>query len=204
MSGRVRRLSLNDTRLGAQPGKAASAKVTLTNRGSLPMILTVRTNYEVPLTQQVKLPAEAKGFVYTRRYETLAGESLEGDAIPLGSLVRVRLDVQCNQKLNYVAIDDKLPAGLEPLNTALETTERVSQGEVNDVMLRSQALLSYSEMPDHRVAFYVDDMPAGQYQYSYVARATTPGTFLRPLGRAEAMYEPDVHGTTTMDAVTVK
>ncbi len=204
VSGRVRRLVLNDTSLGAAPGKAAKASLTLTNRASLPVILTVRTQYEVPLTQQVKAPPEAKGFTYQRTYETLDGKSLEGKTIPLGSLVRVRLHVVGERKLNYVAIDDKLPAGLEPLNTALATTERVSLGALSDVELRSQALLSYSEMRDHRVAFYVDDMPAGEYQYSYVARATTPGKFLRPSGRVEAMYETDVHGTTAIDAVTVK
>lgn len=36
----------------------------------------------------------------------------------------------------------------------------------------------------------------GEYEYAYMARATTPGIFLRPAGRVEAMYEPEVAGTT--------
>ncbi|GAG50426.1 unnamed protein product, partial [marine sediment metagenome] len=141
-------------------GKPASPKVTLTNNGGAPIILTVRAQFEVPLNENNR-KARSQGFTFTRTYETLDGDSLEGDPIPLGSLVRVRLALKSNQKLNYVAIDDKLPAGLEPLNTALETTEKVSLGEVTEVITRSLSLLSFQEIRDHRVAFFVDEMPAG-------------------------------------------
>ena len=107
-------------------------------------------------------------------------------------------------KQNYVAIDDKLPAGLEPLNAALETTERISKNPLTPVGKRSLDLLSYSEIRDARVAFYVDEMAAGDYEYSYVARATTPGSFLRPAGRVEAMYRPEILGATAIDNVSVK
>jgi uncharacterized protein YfaS (alpha-2-macroglobulin family) len=103
-----------------------------------------------------------------------------------------------------VAIDDKLPAGLEPLNTNLETTEKVPQGKFTDVIQRSLSVLSYNEIRDSRVAFYVDEMLAGEYEYTYVARATTPGTFLRPAGRVEAMYQPEIHGITNIDQVVVR
>jgi len=53
-----------------------------------------------------------------------------GKHIKLGSLVRARLHVHADQGNHYVAIDDKLPAGLEPLNAALATTETVAAGKV--------------------------------------------------------------------------
>ena len=118
--------------------------------------------------------------------------------------MRVRLKVRAASHQNYVAIDDKLPAGLEPMNTNLATTEKVSQGPLTAALQRGLASLSYSEMRDHRVAFYVDDMDAGDYEFSYLARATTPGTFLRPAAGAEAMYAPEVAGTTAIDEVTVR
>ncbi|MEL7305225.1 MAG: alpha-2-macroglobulin family protein [Myxococcota bacterium] len=203
VSRRVRRLRLQDTQLGLEAGQAGSSRVTLNNSGGKPVILTVRAEYAVPLNESNR-KAVSRGFRISRSYETLEGDSLEGNTIPLGSLVRVRLRVANDSKLNYVAIDDKLPAGLEPLNTALETTERVSLGALNEVAQRSLGLLSYQEIRDHRVAFFVDEMPKGDYEYAYVARATTPGAFLRPAGRAEAMYEPEVFGTTRIDTVTVK
>ena len=69
---------------------------------------------------------------------------------------------------------------------------------------RSLDLLSYSEIRDARVAFYLDEMAAGDYEYAYVARATTPGSFLRPAGRVEAMYRPEIAGTTAIDSVRVQ
>ena len=47
-------------------------------------------------------------------------------------------------------------------------------------------------------------MLSGNYEFSYIARATTPGTFLRPAGHVEAMYATDNYGKTSTDKVTVK
>jgi len=202
VSERVRRLRLVDAELGLKPGAAQSIPVTMHSTGG-PTFLTVRAEYEQALSAAVRKPV-ANGFQLQRRYETMEGASLEGRPIPLGALVRVRLTVHADGKQNYVAIDDKLPAGLEPLNAALETTERVSRGALTPVGQHSLDLLSYSEIRDARVAFYADELPAGDYEYAYVARATTPGAFLRPAGRVEAMYRPEIAGTTAIDSVSVQ
>jgi uncharacterized protein YfaS (alpha-2-macroglobulin family) len=97
-----------------------------------------------------------------------------------------------------------LPAGLEPLNAALETTERVSLGAFGQSGKRGLEVLSHSEIRDARIAFYADEMAAGDYEFVYLARATTPGTFLRPAGRVEAMYRPEIQATTAIDTVRVK
>jgi uncharacterized protein YfaS (alpha-2-macroglobulin family) len=163
----------------------------------------LRAEYEVPLSADHRR-AQSRGFTISRRYETVDGASLEGRPIPLGSLVRVRVQITNPEHRNYVAIDDKLPAGLEPLNARLETTETVAGGDFSATVQRSLSVLSYSEIRDARVAFYVDDMLPGEYEYGYLARATTAGAYLRPAGRVEAMYEPEVTGTTSIDAVEVK
>jgi alpha-2-macroglobulin len=202
VSPRVRRLRLSESELGLKPGATQSIPVSLQGAGG-PTFLTVRAEFEQALSAATRKPV-SNGFRVERRYETMDGASLEGKPIPLGALLRVRLQVHADDKQNYVAIDDKLPAGLEPLNAALDTTEKVSSGALSPRVRRSLDLLSYSEIRDSRVAFFVDDMPAGDYEYSYVARATMAGAFLRPAGRAEAMYRPDITGTTAIDTVTVK
>jgi uncharacterized protein YfaS (alpha-2-macroglobulin family) len=202
-SRRVRRIVLDDDALGLAPGKEGRATAKLTNTGGKPIILTVRAELDVQLDERNRAPTQ-NGFTVTRSYETLDGKPLDGKPVPLGSLVRVRIGVRSRGKLNYVAVDDKLPAGLEPLNAALATTEKVAQGELGEVVKRSLALVSYGEVRDHRVAFFVDDMPAGDYEFRYVARAATAGRFLRPAARAEAMYRPDVSGTTAIDEVVVR
>ncbi len=203
VSQRVRRLSLTERDLGLSAGRGKSIAAELVNNGGTPVFLTLRAEYEVPLSED-KRRAQSQGFTISRRYETVDGDSLEGRPIPLGSLVRVRLQIDNPEHRNYVAIDDKLPAGLEPLNTNLETTETVAAGAFSATVQRSRSVLSYSEIRDARVAFYVDDMLPGEYEYSYVARATTPGAYLRPAGRVEAMYEPEIGGNTSIDTVEVQ
>jgi uncharacterized protein YfaS (alpha-2-macroglobulin family) len=203
LSKRVRRLTVQEYELKLSGGKEEIRSVTLKNNGKVPIHLTVRAQYDVPLDEKYR-KSRSNGFTIIRRYETMVGESLEGKTIPLGSLVRVRVKIKTNSEHHYVAIDDKLPAGLEPLNTSLATTERVSQDQFTTITQRSLAVLSYNEIRDHRVAFYVDEMLPAEYEYTYVARATTPGIFLRPAGRVEAMYQPEICGTTKIDEVVIK
>ncbi|MBC7880823.1 MAG: hypothetical protein H7Y37_05765 [Anaerolineae bacterium] len=44
----------------------------------------------------------------------------------------------------------------------------------------------------------------GAYDYSYTARATTPGVFVVPPLKAEEMYQPEVFGRGGTDRVVVK
>ncbi|MCC6994720.1 MAG: hypothetical protein IT370_08935 [Deltaproteobacteria bacterium] len=199
VSRRVQRLRLDEAALG----KATTHTFALENRGP-PSFLTVRAEYDVSLDDPANRVARASGFTITRRYETAAGVSLEGKKIPLGALVRVRLRVTGKDKQNYVAIDDKLPAGLEPLNANLATTEQVAAGKLTPEVSAGLQFLSHSELRDARVAFYADELPAGSYEFVYLARATTPGKFLRPAAGAEAMYAPEVIGATAIDDVIVE
>ena len=203
VSRRVRRLKITEEELGLTAGQAHALKVGLTGVQGPPVILNARVEYEVPLDEKRRAAVD-NGFEISRIYETLDGQRVDVSNITLGELIKVRLNVVSRKKLNYVAIDDKLPAGLEPLNTALDTTEKVDMGPATELVRRSLGLLSYQEIRDHRVGFFVDEMPAGEYEYAYVARATTPGRFLRAPSRAEAMYEPTIYGTTFTDYVTVR
>jgi uncharacterized protein YfaS (alpha-2-macroglobulin family) len=96
-----------------------------------------------------------------------------------------------------------LPAGLEPLNANLATTERLSLGEATPATTKGLEVLSFQETRDARVAFYADELPAGGYEWVYLARATTPGRFVRPPASAEAMYEPQVNGASSIEDVVV-
>lgn len=203
VSKRVKRLSFEESDMGLSKGASKVQEATLKNNGATPIYLTMRATYEVPLNEKNRM-ATSNGFTINRTYETIEGKSLEGKDIDLGSLVRVRLNVKTDKDHHYVAIDDKLPAGLEPLNTNLKTTERVSMGKLSNAAQRSISVISYQEIRDERVAFYVDEMLPGEYEFIYVARATTAGNFLRPCGRVEAMYQPDVCGTSKTDNITVK
>jgi alpha-2-macroglobulin len=205
-SPRVRRLKRTEEALSLRKGEPRKLVAQLERQSGPPILLNLRAHYEVPLTPETRAP-QSNGFTIQRRYETLDGASLEGTeetTIPLGSLVRVRVRVESEAQRNYVAIADELPAGLEPLNARLDTTESVASSNLGPDVARSLPFLSHSEMRDERVAFYVDDMPPGAYEFAYVARATTSGVFLRPAADVEAMYEPDLRATTRIDEVRVR
>ena len=44
----------------------------------------------------------------------------------------------------------------------------------------------------------------GVYDYTYIARATTPGTFVTPPTKAEEMYAPETFGRSGSDLVIVE
>lgn len=198
VSERVRRFAWGPEALSGD-----AQQLTVGFSGGPPVNVRLRASYDLQLTDANRAPVES-GMVVTRRYEAPDGTPLDPARIPLGSLVRVVLTLETTEPLNYVALDDKLPAGLEPLNTALQTTESVSLGPPNAATNRLLAQLSYSEVRDHRVAFFADALPAGTYEARYVARATSAGTFLRPSARGEAMYRPEIFGTTAIDRITIQ
>jgi len=53
---------------------------------------------------------------------------------------------------------------------------------------------THRELRDDRAVFSAPVLRPGTYVLSYVARATTPGTFILPSAHAEEMYNPAVHG----------
>jgi len=195
-------MSANALRLTLGPDALADATQTFDVRSlGVPAELTVRAEYDVQLTDANRAPRSA-GATIERSYTSMDGAALS-DTIPLGELVKVRLVVTTDEDLNYVAIDDKLPAGLEPLNTSLATTRTVDMGDLDAATERGLSHLSYQEIRDHRVAFYADELPAGTVAYEYVARATTPGEFLRPAAGVEAMYDLSTYASTAIDEVAV-
>ncbi|MDH3974710.1 MAG: MG2 domain-containing protein, partial [Deltaproteobacteria bacterium] len=83
----VRRITYSDAELGLMPGDMVTAEV----KGNVPnAYLSLRLNYEIPL-EKTDLSAKAKGFTLVRKYETLDGKPVDLKAIPLGSLVKVRV-----------------------------------------------------------------------------------------------------------------
>jgi len=44
----------------------------------------------------------------------------------------------------------------------------------------------------------------GVYEYTYIARATTPGQFVAPPAKAEEMYSPEVFGRSSSDIVIIE
>jgi hypothetical protein len=177
--------------------------------GAVPVFffLTVR---EVPEGRQVN-PID-RGIQVERWYESLDTRS-PVDRIAEGQLVRVRLRITVAADRRFVVLDDPLPAGLEPVDLSLRTVAPPGSGfpeyqpdaqeYPDDFNWRYGSWDSgfwspfdHKELRDDRVIWSAPYLWPGSYTATYLARATTAGTFVVPPAHAEEMYNPGVNGRT--------
>jgi uncharacterized protein YfaS (alpha-2-macroglobulin family) len=154
------------------------------------------------------------GFVVQRTYEALddpGDVSHDEDGvwhIKAGARVRVSLTMVADNRRYHVALVDPLPAGLEIVNPALAVSGDLPQDpNANDYRYGWWwwgPWYEHQNMRDERAEAFASLLWAGVYHYSYVARATTPGTFVAPPAKAEEMYSPEVFGRSGSDWVIVE
>ena len=154
------------------------------------------------------------GFVVQRSYEALDDpeDVVQDDDgawhIKAGSRVRVELQVVADNRRYHVALVDPLPAGLEIVNPALAVSGDIPQDPASPDYRYGWwwwgPWYEHQNMRDERAEAFTSLLWDGVYDYSYVARATTPGTFVVPPAKAEEMYSPEVFGRSTSDRVIVE
>lgn len=169
------------------------------------------------------------GLFVQRWFEPYAGGG-QATKFFAGDLVRIRVRVASNQERHWAAFEVPLPAGLEPVDTSLATTAKLARApdeEQNDVGYENEggedgyeggaeeedynpwayrfwSPFNHVEMRDSRVVIFADHLPPGVHVTSFVARATTPGTFIMKPARGELMYEPEVWGRSEGGTFTVE
>ena len=179
---------------------------------------------EVP--KQRPLNPDERGIAVERWYEDYAtGRPIV--AAPEGALVRVRLRITLPAERRFLALEDPLPAGLEAVDLSLRTTglpgpaaaaTEPDEGEEETPQEGNGYLydwyygswdagwwspFDHRELRDDRVLYVATYLWRGTYTASYVARATTPGVFVRPPAHAEEMYNPAVQGRSDGGVFTV-
>jgi uncharacterized protein YfaS (alpha-2-macroglobulin family) len=151
-----------------------------------------------------------QGFAVERSYAPAKAEQSPGTTFQAGELVKVTLRFRLPKERRYVAVVDPLPAGFEPVETAFATTAR-DVAEQTDVQSSTdwrdwwqRGGFDHVERHDDRVQIFATRLSEGDHEYSYLARATTSGTFSVAPARAEEMYAPEVFGRTASTVVEVK
>lgn len=154
------------------------------------------------------------GFAVERAYESIDDPSdVRYEAggtwrIKAGARVRVRVTMAAATRRYHVALVDSLPAGFETLNPELATTEEVpedkKEAQGSGWWLRRRVWFDHQNLRTERSEAFTTLLWAGVYNYSYVARATTPGFFLVPPAKAEEMYHPETFGRSRSDRVRIE
>jgi hypothetical protein len=211
-----------DRLLGAAGGKirlSLSARDTASGASPIFYFLTATV---VPKRPPVR-PGD-HGIQVERWYESFQGGRPLTE-VAEGELVRVRLRLTVPSERHFVILDDALPAGLEAVDLSLRTVGGVAgpgaadstaaepPGDGGDGALPWLygswdagwwSPFDYREMRDDRVVFAATLLWPGSYTATYIARATTPGAFIRPPAHAEEMYNPAVFGESDGGVFTVR
>jgi uncharacterized protein YfaS (alpha-2-macroglobulin family) len=208
-------------------GDSASLELSILASGTqvaTPVYYAITVN-EVPRSRP--LNPDMKGIVVERWFESFTtgrpvSEVTEGD------LVRVRLQVTVPADRQFVALEDMLPAGLEAIDLTLRTSSSLgpfvrpdSAAAKADTSMRGAGVFlqrflygswdsgwwqpwEHKELRDDRVVYYARQLLTGTYTATYIARATTPGTFVLPPAHAEEMYNRAVQGRSSGGVLVVK
>ena len=154
------------------------------------------------------------GFVVTRVYEAVddpADVSQDQDGtwrIKAGARVRVHLTMVADNRRYHVALTDPLPAGLEIVNPALavsgSTPQNPNSSDYRYGWWWWGTWYEHQNLRDERAEAFTSLLWDGVYQYTYTARATTPGRFIVPPAKAEEMYSPEVFGRSGSNVVIVE
>ena len=152
------------------------------------------------------------GFIVQRVYEPVddpGDVTLDDNGvwhIKAGARVRVRMTMVANNRRYNVALVDPLPAGLETINPALAVSEDIPT-DPNDQqrwLVVVATWYDHQNLRDQRAEAFTTLLWEGVYDYTYVARATTPGEFVVPPTKAEEMYSPEVFGRCGSDRVVIE
>ncbi len=176
-----------------------------------------RLYYRLGLTYaptDLKLDPLDMGFVVQRSYEGVDNpEDVSQDSdgvwhIKAGTRVKVKIKMVADNRRYHVALVDPLPAGLEIINPALAVSQSIPQDTTSPDFKYGWwwwgPWYEHQNMRDERAEAFTSLLWDGVYDYSYFARATTPGTFIVPPAKAEEMYSPEVFGRSGSDWVIVE
>lgn len=178
--------------------------------GALPVYYSL-TVEEIPKSQPTK--SDARGVIVERWFERF-DDGKPATEVQEGELVRGRLRITLPAMREFLAVEDMLPAGLEVVDLSLQTSSTLAPYETEasnaakaagDRANRGQSRFGtwygdwwspweHQEIRDDRVVYFARALEKGTYTATYVARATTAGTFVRPPAHAEEMYNPSLGG----------
>lgn len=146
---------------------------------------------QLALTRKYALltPVTVKGRIVYR--ET----PFTGTANP-GDVLTVRLTAAGSPEWRYLAIEDPLPAGVEPIQDT--TAYPLEREAANNWWWGSRV-----EYRDSKTVFFQESFDQGRYEYSYLVKVIAPGQFRAVPAQISPMYVPNVHASSEPQTFTI-
>lgn len=201
----------------ADPGTKAAVDIERKGDGRLyystRLRYAPRSDFATPVNSGIELHREYS-VERDHKWEMLKTQ----DEVKRGDIVRVDLYLSLPAARNFVAVNDPVPGGLEPVNRDLATSSNVDADKGEFQASGGSWFFKFSDWRGYNVSrwsfyhqelrhdsvrFYSDYLPAGNYHLSYTAQAIAEGKFTVMPTLAEEMYDPDVYGKDVTGELTV-
>lgn len=167
-------------------------------------------NYDLKLKYFLpneSLVPQEKGFLITREYTHLETGDLTDQSFTSGEIYKGKLTVIVPADRHQVVVEERLPAGFEPINFNLDNTRKSLENSINqnDGYWYDNPLwhFNHRETRLDRVLLFADFLPRGVYEYEFLVRAGLPGSYQHLPASAHQMYFPEVFGRTEGKGVRV-
>lgn len=150
-----------------------------------------------------------QGISLSREYSDLENRMVTTADFKQGEMYRVTLNLFFADDSDYVALEEPIATGLEPVNFNIKTERQSLQDDVGTQSAVSGSLkfdgyLSHHEFRDDRVVLFADHVPRGFYEFTYFVKVTNRGNYGVPPAKAQEMYNPEIFGTTGKQDVVVR
>jgi alpha-2-macroglobulin len=137
---------------------------------------------------------------YTLRKTVSAVERRDPDRWSRGDVLRVRIEIEAQADMTWVAVSDPVPAGGVILGAGLGRDSRLL---APDEERRPRLRPAYEERSFEAFRAYYEVAPRGRWAVEYALRLNQPGTFSLPPTRVEALYAPEVFGEIPNERIEV-
>ncbi|BAO55180.1 alpha-2-macroglobulin family protein [Nonlabens marinus] len=145
------------------------------------------------ITVDDDLPMSIKKRLF-KKVNTNSGERLveitASDALEIGDLVTVRMEIRSNKDLDFVHLKDMRASGFEPVDV-------ISRYKYQD------GLGYYQSTKDVATHFFFDQLKPGTYVFEYDVRANNAGQFSNGITQLECMYAPEFSSHSEGVRVTI-
>lgn len=175
------------------PWQDASAPLEVSHEGTGHPWVMIRATAALPLAKPL-----SSGYKITRSVtpvdQQVAGRWTRGD------VARVRLELEAQSDMAWVAVEDPIPGGATIMGSGLGgQSALLTREERRD----GYAWLAFEERRFDSFRAYYRYVPKGRWVVEYTVRLNNPGRFLLPATRVEAMYAPEMFGESPNAPVEV-
>ena len=119
-----------------------------------------------------------------------------GESVAVGEDIEVRLLVNNEKALEYVVIEDPLPAGFESRETAYDARFRDTDFYTD--------WYAQKERRDERMAFFMTELTPGNHEFRYIIYPELAGKVIALPASFWPMYQPELRGESAAWEVTVR